>query len=125
RGGGGGGVGRGRGVGAWGGGRRGWPRGSEDLAAELPGEGVRASEELLEHEDPPQVTVERVLGGEADAGEHLLAVAGGHPRGPAGGRLRPTRPLRPLGPPPRAQPRGGRAPGGGGARQPGAGPPGS
>jgi hypothetical protein len=37
---------------------------------------VRPAEELLEHQDSPQVTVEGVLGGEADAGEHLLAVPG-------------------------------------------------
>ena len=44
--------------------------------AEGPGEGPGGAEELVEHEDPADVAVERVLGGEPDAGEHLLAVAG-------------------------------------------------
>ena len=40
----------------------------------LLGEDGARAEELVEHQDAPQVAVQVVLGGEADAGEHLLAV---------------------------------------------------
>ena len=36
-------------------------------------------EELIEQEDPAEVVVERVLCGESDSGQDLLAVAGGRP----------------------------------------------
>ena len=40
---------------------------------------LRVAEEAVEHERAAHVAVERVLGGEADAGEHLLAVPGDQP----------------------------------------------
>ena len=45
-----------------------WPTSSDDL--------VGRSEHAFEGQGPLQVAVERVIGGEADAGEHLLAVRG-------------------------------------------------
>src|SRR5580658_8395075 len=49
----------------------------DDALAEVGGQAAGGAEELIEDEDPAQIALERVLGGEADAGQHLLAVAGG------------------------------------------------
>ena len=46
-----------------------------------------AAEELVEDEHTADVTVQLVLGGEADAAKHLLAVAGGGAGTPTGERL--------------------------------------
>ena len=45
------------------------------------------AEEAFEHHRALEEAVERVVGREADAGEHLLAVRGDGPRGAPGGRL--------------------------------------
>ena len=52
---------------------------------------VGRSEQAFEQHRPLEEAVERVVGGEADAGEHLLAVGRDGPRGAAGGRLRERR----------------------------------
>ena len=48
---------------------------------------VCAPKHLVEHEDAPHVAVQVVFGGEADAGEDLLAVAGGGAGTAPGGAL--------------------------------------
>ena len=64
------------------------------------------AEQLVQHDRPPDEEVQRVLGGEADAGQHLLAVAGRAPGGPARRTPWPWRPSRGRGRPRRR--RGGR-----------------
>src|SRR5215207_3546876 len=56
----------------------------EDLLAQLVGQRPRPAEQLVEDDRPPHVAVEPVVGGEADARQHLLAVPGGR-AGPAPG----------------------------------------
>jgi hypothetical protein len=51
--------------------------GSEQFLAERAGQASRSPQQLVEHEDPSEIPVERVLRGEADPGQDLLAVAAG------------------------------------------------
>ena len=61
--------------------------GGEQVVAEVPRQRAGGAEQLVEHEDPADVAVQGVLGGEADAGQHLLAVAGRGAGAAAGERL--------------------------------------
>src|SRR6266508_6092131 len=60
------------------------PPAYEQVVAKVLDEGAGGAEELVEHEDAPDVTVERVLGRDADAGRQLhdgVDVVPGHPDG--------------------------------------------
>jgi hypothetical protein len=63
----------------------------EQLPPDVQDDLVRRSEEPLERDRPLQEPVERMLRGEADAGEHLLAVSGHRARRASGGGLRECR----------------------------------
>ena len=58
----------------------------EDLGTEAAGQHGPGAEQLVQHDRAPDEAVEGMLGGEADAGQHLLAVA--RPPGAPGGRRR-------------------------------------
>ena len=60
---------------------------AEQVRAERRGERAGVAQEVVEHQGATYVEVQRVLGGEADAGEHLLGVAGHGARAAAGHRL--------------------------------------
>ena len=59
-------------------------RDSNEADSELLGQGSGRTEELVEHEDATHEVMKIVLGGEADAGQHLLAVSSGGMGAPSG-----------------------------------------
>ena len=67
----------------------------EQAAADVEREVVGRSEQAVEQDRPLEEAVERVVGGEADAGEHLLAVRRDGAGGAPGDGLRERRGLRP------------------------------
>ena len=64
------------------------PARGEQLAPEVDGDLVGRSEDSFERHGPLQQPVKRMIGREADAGEHLLAVRGDRARGAPRDRLR-------------------------------------
>ena len=61
--------------------------GLQHVGAQPAGQHRPGPQELVEHQGPPDVAVQRVLGGEPDAGQHLLASAACQVIfGPAGGQ---------------------------------------
>ena len=64
------------------------PARGEELAPEVEGDLVGRSEQAFEHHRALEKAVKRMVGGEADPGEHLLAVGRNRARGAPGRRLR-------------------------------------